>query len=101
MKKTIKAVSLIALGFILGCCTVFISYFWMHKKTLVCTATEELRAGEGIVIPKGTALIHDEAMSEGFDRYKLYININPQISDMKLSCAKDARSFLIIPYWAE
>lgn len=101
MFKAFKVILLVLIGFILGIGSAVGIYLWNNKTTLICTVQEDLTVADGIIIPKGTELIHDEAMSEGFDRYILYINMYGTKSDQKLKCRRDSRSFLIVPYWAD
>jgi hypothetical protein len=54
---------------------------------------------EGIVIPKGTKLICDTAMSEGFDTLRIYINVDPVTLDTQFTRIMDDRALLVIPYW--
>ena len=44
----------------------------------------------------GTKLRFDGAMSEGFTRYVLYVNVDGGI---EVEPAEDERSYLKIPYW--
>lgn len=101
MTKWIYA-SIVFIGFIIG----FISgalvsdstYHWRHSgDTTVYTVKEAITVEHGIILPIGTQLIHDVGMDEGFNRLKLYINVDPMIE--KKFQVHSEKGPLIIPYW--
>ncbi|MEO8379039.1 MAG: hypothetical protein ABI779_05200 [Acidobacteriota bacterium] len=71
-----KAVAYLMNGVVAGVLGTVVAYAVAHRNTVVYEATHDVES-DGILIPKGTNLIHDATMSEGFDTLKLYINGRP------------------------
>lgn len=86
-------------GIVIGVAGTVAAYFFVHRDTVVYEARETVVAEEGIVIPAGTKLIHEAAMSEGFDTLRLYINVDPLTAKKKFTRSVDQRPLLVIPYW--
>lgn len=93
-----KAVAYLLVGVVIGVLGTLAAYLIPHRDTVIYEAVHPLTA-EGIVIPKGTKLIHDTAMSEGFDTLRLYINVEPETAAKHFTRTVDPRSMLVIPYW--
>lgn len=87
-----KNVILLIVGFVLGALLVpFIGT--KDNTTLYWTLQENCEVENVGFLKKGTLLRVDEAMSEGFTRCILYLNIkNIQVSDSK-------EKYEFIPYW--
>lgn len=56
-------------------------------------------SSNGSVIEKGTKLYYDQAFSEGFTRYIMYVNIEEQ--DKVLENLETSSKYSITPYWFE
>lgn len=96
-RRLVVGALLVAFGVVLGVVISVGSYIWAHRSTEVWRARGHLVAA-GISIPKGTELIHDSAMSEGFDTLILYVNVSGG-DRSQFEIRRDPRSFLVIPYW--
>ena len=64
------------LGVVLGATTAVGSFYYLNRRTIVLTALETIAVEGGIVLPKGTQLVHDSSMSEGFETLRLYVNVS-------------------------
>ncbi|MBC7821881.1 MAG: hypothetical protein IAG10_33765 [Planctomycetaceae bacterium] len=93
-----KAVAYLLVGVAIGVLGTLASYRVLHRDTVVYETVHPVTA-EGIVIPRGTKLIHDTAMSEGFDTLRLYINVESEAAAKHFKRTVDRRSMLVIPYW--
>ena len=89
-----------ALGVVVGIVLAAGVFLFVHRDTVVFEAKETMTA-EGIVIPKGTHLIHDTEMSEGFDRLALYLNVDPVTLGRSFTRRVDSRGLLRTPYWVD
>jgi hypothetical protein len=83
------------LGLILGiAATLFATHFRQKDYTYVQLKHDYHIVGIGEV-KKGTILRFDEAMSEGFTRYVLYLNLK----DDDVTIHKTDHKYTVIPYW--
>lgn len=85
-------------GVVIGVLATPGAYVFVNRDTVVYEARQTVIA-EGIVIPKGTKLIHDTTMSEGFDTLRIYVNVDPVALDTEFTRTVDDRALLVIPYW--
>lgn len=86
-------------GFALGAAAVAGAYWYRNRATVVLAAREEIVADGGIVLPKGTQLIHDTSMSEGFETLRLYVNVQTVDLPKRFEQRTEKQAFLVIPYW--
>lgn len=103
MKSNIK---FFLLGVFTSIALILGAYFWSIEKMIKVHVTESplmLSSSEVhstyTLLPAGTTLYFDKAMPEGFTRYKVYINLEKSLNDLKLSPLKDPT--LIDPIWAD
>jgi hypothetical protein len=87
-----------ALGVVAGVLIPVAGFLVVNRDTVVLETKATVVAG-GIVIPKGTLLVHDAEMSEGFDRLALYLNVDPITLERAFLRRVDSRPLLRPPYW--
>jgi hypothetical protein len=93
-----KALACVFVGVVIGILGTLATYLLLHRDTVVYETIHQVTA-EGIVIPPGTKLIHDTAMSEGFDTLRLYINVDAGTAAKHFKRTVDPAGLLVIPYW--
>ncbi len=95
MKNILKTLIILSIGAVLG---IFISKKVFFEKPSYVVLQNDYSHSELGFLKKGTKLKYDAAMSEGFSRYILYINISD--AD-KLKLEKSNNINEIDPYWIE
>ena len=86
------------LGLVAGVLIAVAAFLFVHRDTTVFETNATVRAG-AIVIPKGTLLIHDAQIAEGFDRLALYLNVDAVTLERSFIRRVDSRTLLRMPYW--
>lgn len=88
-----------ASGVVAGVLIAVAVFLVTNRDTVLFETTATVVSG-GIVIPKGTLLVHDAEMSEGFDRLALYLNVDPITLERAFLRRVDSRPLLRTPYRA-
>jgi hypothetical protein len=99
MRSTISLGIVLLIGMFLGAAIAAGAFYYLNRRTTVLTARESISVEGGIVLPKGTQLIHDSSMSEGFETLRLYVNVSTSDLPQHFERRHEKRAFLIVPYW--
>lgn len=99
MRPTINLVIALFLGLVLGVAVAVGGFYYLNRRTTVLTARESIAVEGGIVLPKGTQLIHDSSTSEGFETLRLYVNVSSAELPKHFDRRQERHAFLVIPYW--
>ena len=89
----------VLVGFVLGASMTVGAYYFLNRRTTVLLARETLQLESGIILPKGTRLIHHASYSEGFERLALYVNVPASAVSGLFDSSVDPHPFLEDPYW--
>ena len=73
-------------------------WYWHHRTTEVWVAEHTLQSDSGIQVPKGTELVLDQWMPEGFAALTLAVNVEGETLD-HFQRRTEQKSFLRIPYF--
>lgn len=63
--------------------------FYKYKNRVVYQIKKEIKLENGMVVPKGTLLVKDHSMPEGYDEFKINIRIFRGYIDESLVKTKD------------
>lgn len=75
-------------------CSVYFVIFQKKNNTVYFKLDTDYRVAEYGLLKKGTLIQYDEGMSEGFTRFKLYLNLKGG------GLIQDSNKIdVIIPYW--
>jgi len=94
-------------GFFIACILVVLGYiFWSNEKMVKVHILESplLLSGRGdsntfSLLPAGTTMYYEKSLPEGFSRYRVYINTEKTLNNLKLQALEDAT--MIDPIWAD
>lgn len=78
------------------CATAWLQLF--PAETEVWTTSADLTLDGDVAVPKGTELVLDTWMPEGFATLKLYVNVEGDALD-KFERRTEAKRHLKIPHW--
>jgi len=99
MRSTTNLTIALFLGVALGAAIAVGSFYYLNRRTTVLSARETIAVEGGIVLPKGTQLIYDSSMSEGFETLRLYVNVSTADLPKHFDRHEERHRFLVIPYW--
>lgn len=94
----VQRIGIFVAGVLAGIGLTFGGFLWVNRDTVVFT-TKDTVVADGIVIPKGTELVHDTEWSEGFDTLKIYVAVAAPELEAHFTKRVDDRSFLVQPRW--
>ena len=99
MRPVISFAIVLLVGVCLGAAIAAGSFYYLNRRTTVLSARETIAVEGGIVLPKGTQLIHDSSMSEGFETLRLYVNVSTADLPKHFEQRQERHAFMVIPYW--
>ena len=102
MIRILLKIMMLCLGVLIGIAGTMTVYYLRNRTTEVWTAQSDLISDKGLMIPKGTELVHLRWMPEGFATLRLYLNVEGSTLDT-FSVKQEPGFHLVIPYsvWAE
>ena len=99
LKPFVSLSMALLVGTILGMLLTIGVSGYLDRRTTVFTARENIALAPGIVLPKGTELIHHSSMSEGFETLTLFLNVHTSELPNRFERRVENRAALVIPYW--
>ncbi len=99
MKLPLLMLSFLA-GVLVGAGALGGYWLWQHRTTEVWVTKHAMKSASGILVPKGTQLVLERWMPEGFAALKLGINVEGEALD-QFDRRVEQKRFLRLPYFID